>query len=141
MQQASTSFEVLNSSGRHAAVLSLHCHTGRKHQIRLHCADQLGTPILGDPRHGNVLSPYLWGVLGRTGVAPRLHLHARSIMIPGMGPRGGPLHVTAPLPMHMRDTLKALQMEVPALTDARTQRRTRWNRPHLTHFTPSKRSK
>lgn len=31
----------------HLTTLSLHPHTGRKHQLRRHCADVLGCPILG----------------------------------------------------------------------------------------------
>ena len=51
--------------------LALEPLTGRTHQLRVHCAE-MGWPILGDniygtaPRHGG----------------PRLHLHAREIVVP-----------------------------------------------------------
>lgn len=57
--------------GRSAGLcrVELHPLTGRTHQLRVHCAhsDGLGSPILGDRLYG---SPS----------APRLHLHARSIV-------------------------------------------------------------
>ncbi|KAK9824138.1 hypothetical protein WJX72_008058 [[Myrmecia] bisecta] len=34
------------------AWLELHPQTGRKHQLRIHCALGLGSPILGDAKHG-----------------------------------------------------------------------------------------
>lgn len=63
-----THYRVIGSSAGLCRV-ELHPLTGRTHQLRVHCAhrDGLGSPILGDRLYG---SPS----------APRLHLHARSIV-------------------------------------------------------------
>jgi RluA family pseudouridine synthase len=66
--------------------LELSPHTGRTHQVRVHCA-LLGCPVLGDATYG-----------GGTG---RLHLLARGIAL-DLDP---PVAATAPVPGHMRDAL------------------------------------
>lgn len=67
--------------------LEVHPHTGRTHQVRVHCAE-LGTPILGDERYGTA--------------GPPLHLLSRAIEIP-LQP---PVHATAPVPPHMLAALR-----------------------------------
>lgn len=61
---AITDYEILGEATR----IALYPHTGRTHQLRVHCAHQdgLNAPILGDPLYGNVK-------------ADRLYLHAESI--------------------------------------------------------------
>ncbi|KAL4130093.1 hypothetical protein PRIC2_006099 [Phytophthora ramorum] len=49
--------------------LQLSPRTGRKHQLRVHCAQELGAPIVGDDKYGG--HP-----------ADRLYLHARRIRFP-----------------------------------------------------------
>ena len=56
-----------NRDGRKVTRLRLIPHTGRTHQLRVHCAYGLGHPILGDALYGNGLSKD----------APRLMLKAR----------------------------------------------------------------
>ncbi len=68
--------------------VELRPETGRTHQLRVHCA-HLGAPILGDAMYG--------------GGAGRLHLLARALALP-LDP---PLHVTAPVPQHMRAAIIA----------------------------------
>ncbi len=68
--------------------LELRPHTGRTHQIRVHCA-MLGHAILGDPVYGYPDRP--------------LHLLARAIALP-LDP---PLAATAPVPPHMAEALTA----------------------------------
>ena len=63
-KQATTAYEVLplpsewqaygREKGKDFRFVSLVPHTGRTHQLRVHCAhfDGLGTPILGDPLYG-----------------------------------------------------------------------------------------
>ncbi len=65
-REAVTGYEVLRSDGR-LTLVALYPHTGRTHQLRLHCAhaDGLACPIHGDPLYG------------RRGT--RLCLHAASI--------------------------------------------------------------
>lgn len=65
--------------------------TGRTHQIRVHGAE-IGCPLLGDPQYG--------------GPEGRLHLHSRAVVLP-LYPKKPPVAVTAPVPAHMLDALKA----------------------------------
>jgi tRNA pseudouridine32 synthase/23S rRNA pseudouridine746 synthase/23S rRNA pseudouridine1911/1915/1917 synthase len=63
---ARTAYKVLQES-KGLSLLDIHLLTGRKHQIRVHFAEQ-GHPVVGDKKYGN-------GEL----VLRRLALHARSI--------------------------------------------------------------
>ncbi|KAJ8100319.1 pseudouridine synthase [Lipomyces tetrasporus] len=47
-----TKFEVLNVLDKGRVLLALEPVTGRKHQLRRHCADVLKAPIIGDVRYG-----------------------------------------------------------------------------------------
>lgn len=99
-QRATTLYRVVEKAGRRAAWLSMEPLTGRTHQLRVHCAEALGTPILGDGKYGGA-GAYLDGDLaGRA-----LHLHARAVRIPT--PLGGMAEAVAPLPAHMRETWAA----------------------------------
>ena len=87
---ASTDFRVLGR-GDGLAWLELKPKTGRTHQLRVHCATS-GFPIAGDELYG--------GDTARA-ASRRIHLHARSIVIPRK--RGlPPLRIEAPLPEHMQ---------------------------------------
>lgn len=80
---ARTTFEVLSRHDARAALL-LRPHSGRTHQLRIHCAAGLGAPIVGDTLYGGA-------------AAPRLMLHAHRITVPHPS-TGAPLVITAPLP-------------------------------------------
>ena len=75
--------------------LALEPLTGRTHQLRVHCA-AMGWPILGDSVYGRA---------PRTG-GRGLHLHAREIVVPLYKNRA-PIQVTAPVPAHMHERLRA----------------------------------
>ncbi|WP_135467691.1 RluA family pseudouridine synthase [Crenalkalicoccus roseus] len=92
---AITDFRTLDAARRRAAWLELKPLTGRTHQLRVHCAEGLGCPILGDGKYGGAAA-HLEGLPGA------LHLHARALRLPH--PEGGMLEVAAPLPPHMRET-------------------------------------
>ncbi|KAL4581164.1 hypothetical protein LXL04_017373 [Taraxacum kok-saghyz] len=51
-QHAVTEYRVLESSTHGLTWLELSPLTGRKHQLRVHCAEVLGTPIVGDYKYG-----------------------------------------------------------------------------------------
>lgn len=90
-QPAATRWRVL---GRGGGLCWLECHpeTGRTHQIRVHCATGLGSPILGDP------------VYGKAG--PMTHLQSYAVAIPYWADRA-PIAAKAPPPPHMTLALRA----------------------------------
>ena len=79
--------------------LALEPLTGRTHQLRVHCAE-MGFPILGDN---------IYGRAPRAG-SPPLHLHSREIVVP-ISKNKPPVVVTAPVPEHMREALRACGWE------------------------------
>lgn len=87
-----TDYSVVESAGQMASWLALKPHTGRTHQLRLHCSE-MGHPIVGDGKYGGQAA-FLTGAISR-----KLHLHSRFISFPH--PDGGRVTVTAPLPEHM----------------------------------------
>ncbi len=102
--RAITDFRTFDAAKRRAAWLELNPLTGRTHQLRVHCAEALGTPILGDGKYGGSAA-HLAGLSGQ------LHLHARSLALPH--PDGGTLEAAAPLPPHMRETFLFFGFEAP----------------------------
>ncbi len=83
-KQAITSYRVLADNGREMLV-ALYPHTGRTHQLRVHCAchDGLNCPIKGDPIYGKP--------------ADRMYLHAEELRF--LHPvTGEPIIVKAPTP-------------------------------------------
>ena len=101
-RRAVTFYRVVEHAGRRASWLALMPQTGRTHQLRVHCAE-MGTPILGDGKYGGSAA-FLPGV----DLAKRLHLHARSIVLPRPQgrPGGAVVSAKAPLPGHMAATWK-----------------------------------
>ncbi|MDG2304289.1 MAG: RluA family pseudouridine synthase [Candidatus Binatia bacterium] len=86
---ASTRFVVV-ARGENTTDLLLEPHTGRTHQLRVHCADPagLGTPIIGDALYGTAAP------------GQRLLLHANALRL--AHPRtGAPLEITSPLPAEL----------------------------------------
>ncbi len=90
-QPAQTRYRVL-ARGDGRTAMALQPLTGRTHQLRVHCA-ALGWPILGDPIYGHGIG--------------RLHLHARSILVP-LAKTAPAIAVEAPVPAHMRQALEGL---------------------------------
>lgn len=69
--------------------------TGRKHQLRVHAAEQLGCPILGDTKYAKganwALAHRLGGSIPATqlrAMVTRLHLHCRQIVLKGYFDQG-----------------------------------------------------
>ncbi len=96
-QRAITLYATVETAATEAAWLVMWPLTGRTHQLRVHAAEGLGTPIVGDGKYGGK-EAFLTGSISR-----KLHLHARSLVLPH--PSGkGELRVVAELPEHMRLT-------------------------------------
>jgi tRNA pseudouridine32 synthase/23S rRNA pseudouridine746 synthase len=91
-QPAATDWRVMGR-GPNATWLALEPLTGRTHQLRVHCA-AMGWPIVGD------------AVYGTAARGTALQLHARELVVPLYRKRE-PIRVTAPVPEHMAEQLKA----------------------------------
>jgi tRNA pseudouridine32 synthase/23S rRNA pseudouridine746 synthase len=83
------------SAGAKLTWLALTPVTGRTHQLRVHCAAS-GWPIVGDN---------IYGTAQRFSSPPQM-LHAREVAVP-ISKNKAPVRVTAPVPAHMRDWLRA----------------------------------
>lgn len=99
-KHAKTLYQTPQSAGVKAGFVVMMPLTGRTHQLRLHM-QLLGAPIAGDPKY--MTDRPLPG-----GLANKLHLHARSLMIPGPN---GDISFTAPLPAHMKAAFHQLGFE------------------------------
>ncbi|CAO2824583.1 unnamed protein product [Amaranthus hypochondriacus] len=108
-QEAVTEYRVLGPMINGCSWLELRPHTSRRHQLRVHCAQALGTPIVGDYKYGWLVhrkwkqttqvnieplsgEPYKLrrpdgldvqkgSVLSKV---PLLHLHCREIVLPNI---------------------------------------------------------
>lgn len=111
-QYCHTTFKVLKRLERYS-LLECKLHTGRTHQIRVHC-EYLGFPLLGDKLYGHpdeVFISYLEnGVteeLCQRVKFPRHCLHAAKITFPH--PDGGFQKVRAPLPPDMASIMEGIE--------------------------------
>ena len=94
-KKALTDFQTLDEAAGKAAFIALRPITGRKHQLRVHCA-AIGSPIVGDRKYGGPAAIV-------EGVAPKLHLFCRRMDF--VHPKtGAPMSLTAPLTGHMAET-------------------------------------
>lgn len=99
---ATTFYATVDTAGSSMAWLTLAPRTGRTHQLRVHCAEILQCPILGDKKYPAESDP-----LETAGFGAGLHLHARLLSLPHPGDAGARrarLVVVAPLPPHMTKT-------------------------------------
>lgn len=99
-KHARTLYQTVQTAGAKAGFVVMMPTTGRTHQLRLH-TQLLGAPIAGDPK-------YLTDRPLPGGLERKLHLHARSLTIPGPN---GDLSLTAPLPTHMEAAFQTLGFE------------------------------
>ncbi|MBQ1500107.1 MAG: RNA pseudouridine synthase [Sphingomonas sp.] len=81
-----TRYKVMERKGGRSLV-AFYPETGRTHQIRVHAAEGLGAPVMGDP------------VYGRGG--PAMMLHAIELTLPREGKDD--IHATAPLPVRFHN--------------------------------------
>lgn len=92
--KATTAYRVIEALGKRIAWLELTPETGRTHQLRVHCAEGLHTPIMGDGKYGGEQA-YTFG-------RKTLQLHARQLTIPLS--QGGSMMFEAPLSQEMEET-------------------------------------
>ena len=93
-QKAQSVYRRIVSAGRVASWVAMEPLTGRTHQLRVHAAEVLGTPIIGDGKYGGE-----GAFIDSDQVAKGMHLHARAIRVPAPG--GRIIEAEAPLPAHM----------------------------------------
>ena len=101
---ATTHYSVIDRVAHKAAWVSLKPVTGRQHQLRAHMA-LIGHPIVGDNKYEGDKA------LADSGIEPKLHLHARRLVIPHPQAGAPKIDVTAPLPDHMRRTWELLGLD------------------------------
>lgn len=99
-QKAITDYIVVDNAGKKAALLYFRPLTGRTHQIRVHAAQVLGTPIIGDKKYGFDPEPFK-GQLGTN----RTHLHAFSLSFSHPTTKK-PISIKAPLPDDLKRSWK-----------------------------------
>jgi 23S rRNA pseudouridine955/2504/2580 synthase len=109
---ATTHYSVVDRVAHRVAWVSLKPVTGRQHQLRAHMA-LIGHPIVGDSKYEGDK------VLAESGIEPKLHLHARRLIIPHPVPGEARIDVTAALPPHMRNTWELLGLNAERFEEAR----------------------
>jgi len=102
---AITDYSVLEDAGKRTSWVALVPITGRTHQLRAHMAE-IGHPVIGDGKYGTNKQTNDgdgWGAQLGGDISRKLHLHARSLTLkhPVTGKK---LHLSAPLPEHMKKT-------------------------------------
>lgn len=76
--------------------------TGRSHQIRVHAAEQLGCPIVGDKKYGLTT---IYNLSRIKGVGQALHLHCKSVKLPEK-------QFEASVPRHFAQTLSTFPLYI-----------------------------
>lgn len=102
---AVTEYAVLDKTGEQAAFVAFWPRTGRTHQIRVHAADVLNCPVLGDRKYSAPDE-----TLEALNLPNTLHLHARRIICPHPV-KQTLLDIEAPLPDDLTTTWKTFNFD------------------------------
>lgn len=113
LKHSETEYKILRSSDNsHLSLMEVRPVTGHRHQIRIHMADVLNTPILGDSKYCRYrhMQPSILRLLrmDKQQVAElKLHLHSKEIVLPVCDKNRyhHNVRISAPLPDHFVDTL------------------------------------
>ena len=117
-----TKYTVLDHDDEcHCSLLDIELVTGFKHQIRVHLADHLNCPVLGDykfagpvfRRFKNLAKKMEYIGKQRGYTRGPVYLHAYEVQIPRQERGKPPLVINAPLPMYFVDTLNSLGLRLP----------------------------
>jgi 23S rRNA pseudouridine955/2504/2580 synthase len=101
-RKAVSEYKVVDYMEKKIALVAFWPRTGRTHQIRVHAADVLKCPVIGDGKYGGKAA-FVEGI----GTERRLHLHAARVICPH--PLGkGMLDIRAPLPPELLQNWKTL---------------------------------
>jgi 23S rRNA-/tRNA-specific pseudouridylate synthase len=98
---------VVERYGDAAALLEFDIYTGRKHQVRVHAVEGLGSPVLMDTLYsskGQNENDDIRPLLPTYDSKKQFFLHASSLEIPEYG-----INVKASLPYWWDETISALQ--------------------------------
>ncbi|KAI1294147.1 Mitochondrial RNA pseudouridine synthase Rpusd4 [Halotydeus destructor] len=120
-KRAVTYYKTL-ASVTNAAILKVVPETGVKHQIRVHLGLGLRCPILGDHKYSyleklapqRLPSDMLVALNVRQSKVRNMpmHLHAKEVVIPEVGPNGSHLFLRTALPDYFRATLSRLKLYI-----------------------------
>lgn len=107
-RDARTDWEVVEAYGKDYALLDLHLHSGRTHQIRVHMT-WLGFPLVGDTVYGRKGNP--WGLQGQA-----LHCRKLGFYHPVLQRH---MEFEAPLPLVLQEIVDDLRRRYCATLDER----------------------
>ncbi|CAN8073161.1 unnamed protein product [Agarophyton chilense] len=116
-KKAVTRYRVVQMIDNHYSWLELEPRTGRSNQLSIHCAEGLGTPLIGDRNFDNAddnQHPVEAGALqlcSRTLTFPRLTQINPSIRQKRRCRSPDLVSVKSPLPPHMKDTWRRLGLQ------------------------------
>lgn len=116
-KMATTEFTVLEKLGKHLALVSLNPLTGRKHQLRVHAASVLGSPIVGDFKYGPGVPESIRSYWPMKEEEPGLCLHAKTLHFAHPSIAQKYLTIRAPLPLSLTRFMRRLGFQTSAVLD------------------------
>lgn len=105
-KRATTDYSVVEAAAQRTSWVALRPITGRTHQLRAHMAE-IGHPIVGDGKYGGNSSTNEgdgWGSQLGGSISRKLHLHARSLVLPHPADPSRKLRLVAEMPEHMKNS-------------------------------------